>query len=163
MKLYIVRHPETLHNKNNKITGWEKTKYSAKGKRQFNRILKFFKGCKYNIYSSDLPRASNLAERIAKENKSSLVITDLLRERNFRESKPKDSFESKQSFSRRVEKFLKEYDISDSIILTHSGVSEVLVKSIIGLKYVPMLNCPRDNIFLIEKDIKGKKLNIIEV
>jgi broad specificity phosphatase PhoE len=90
MKEYIIRHPQTIRNVKNKLTGWEKTKYSKKGFGQYKKILDYFvKNCiKYNIYSSDLPRALKLAKALSKKNKNPLKITPLLKEINFKETNP---------------------------------------------------------------------------
>lgn len=163
-RTYLVRHPETIRNKNNRITGWEITKYSQRGNRQFKKILDFFKNRHETIYSSDLPRCLKLAEAISRQNKSKLIVSELLRERNFRETKPYDSFEDENKFRKRVIKFTKKYKLKGSIIISHSGVVFEIIRDLLGEKdKAKYHSSPRETIFMIERNKKQERLIELKV
>jgi broad specificity phosphatase PhoE len=165
MKEYIIRHPQTIRNVKNKLTGWEKTKYSKKGFGQYKKILDYFvKNCiKYNIYSSDLPRALKLAKALSKKNKNPLKITPLLKEINFKETNPHNSYETQKQFRHRVLNFLKNKDNKNKIIITHSGVIEEILIKYFGKKCLKDLKLKEDYIFLIESNKNSNKLKIIRL
>jgi len=164
MILYLVRHPETLRSKNNKITGWERTNYSKRGREQFKKMLKFFEGYKGMIYSSDLPRALRLAKKISEKNKLRLVVSRLLRERNFKETKPLNKFETQEQFKNRVRRFVKKYDIKTGIIVSHSGTIRELIKYFLDKKRgVKEESISGNTIFRIESNKKHKKLRKIKI
>lgn len=164
MKLYLIRHPETMRNEKNRLTGWEKTNYSQKGKMQFEKIISYFENINLPIYSSDLPRCLKLAKKIISKTHSKLIITELLRERNFKETKPKSSSENEAQFSRRVIKFLEKYDPQDAIIISHAGVKIELIKDLLSSKNLrKYIGSSRDTIFLIESNKKGKTIKKIKV
>jgi broad specificity phosphatase PhoE len=151
MKIFLVRHPETRGNKQNKFVGWKNSPYTLEGKSQFKKILKYFKYNSLKIYSSDLKRCLTLAKSISNNNQSKLIITPLLREKGLNETK--------EIFEKRVQKFMKEYNLSDSILILHSGVMIVIAKLIFkNINTEKKMNFPRDNIFLIETNKKQKRL-----
>ncbi|HUS49591.1 MAG TPA: glycosyltransferase [Candidatus Paceibacterota bacterium] len=163
-RTYFVRHPETVKNKNNKITGWEITKYSGEGKKQFKKILNFFRNHHEIIYSSDLPRCLELANAISRQNKSRLITSELLRERNFRETKPYNSFEDENKFKRRIMKFTKKYNLGNSIIISHSGVVFEIIGDLLDKKdKIRYHSSPRNTLFQIETNKKQKILEKREV
>jgi phosphohistidine phosphatase SixA len=156
-KIYLIRHPETIKNKNCILTGWENSNYSKDGKKQFNKILDFFKGHQERIFSSDLPRCLNLAESISKKNDSLLIPTAFLREKNLKETRPYENFESNKEFIKRIKNFLRNYSLNGSIIISHSGVISNICKNAFKTEK-ELTNFPRDTIFLIETNKKEKKL-----
>jgi len=156
-KIYLIRHPETIKNKNGILTGWENSNYSKDGKKQFNKILDFFKGHQERIFSSDLPRCLNLAESISKKNDSLLIPTAFLREKNLKETRPYENFESNKEFIKRIKNFLRNYSLNGSIIISHSGVISNICKNAFKTEK-ELTNFPRDTIFLIETNKKEKKL-----
>jgi glycosyltransferase involved in cell wall biosynthesis/phosphohistidine phosphatase SixA len=163
-RIYLIRHPETKNNEGNLLTGWEETEYSDEGLKQFEKILKFVEGRSFKrVYSSDLSRALDLAKEIASKTKSELVITGLIRERNFKETAPKNSFETENEFRERIKKFVKENDLNEAVIVSHAGVKEELVRKFIGESAVKEMLVPRDIIFIIEINKKSKNLVKLEV
>ena len=74
MKFYLVRHPETKRNAMNKLSGWEICEYSKLGEEQFDKILRYFLEINLPVYSSDLPRAKNLARELIKKSNNYLTI-----------------------------------------------------------------------------------------
>ena len=164
MGLYLIRHPQTIANLKVQIAGWAKSPYSEEGKKQFEKINHYFKKNKINlpVYSSDLPRALKLAKEISNENKSKLTITKELREINFKETEPYDSYETQSEFEKRIFKFLKENQDSDKIIVSHSGVIRYILK-MNNSEWEKNIGLKRDRIFLIETNKKGNKLKIIRV
>ena len=164
MKLYLVRHPRTKRNKNNLLTGWERTPYSKTGKIQFEKILKFFKGTKLEIYSSDLPRAYKLAKEISKQNKVKLYKSKLLREQNFKDTKPLWRYETKKKFEKRIDSLLKKMLSREGIILSHSGVIKIILTEVANKeKAKEFLRTKRDTIALIETNKKGRKLRFLKI
>tara|TARA_Y100000310_G_C20508506_1_gene727616 strand:- start:398 stop:898 length:501 start_codon:yes stop_codon:yes gene_type:complete len=163
-KVYLVRHPRTKRNKNNKLTGWEKTIYSKSGREQAIKIKKFFKGKRLPAYSSDLWRALSLAKSISKENKTKLHISKLLRERNFKETKPKEFHETEKQFEKRIYSFFEKFPINKGIIITHAGVVRIILSKYKNRKKIQkFLESSRENILLIETNKKEEKLTQIEL
>lgn len=162
-KMYLVRHPETVRNKNNRITGWENTRYSREGRRQFRKIVNFFFRHQEIIYSSDLPRCLKLAKSISGKNKQKFISTKLLRERNFKETKPYEISESNKDANRRISIFLKKYKLKDCIIISHSGIIAGIAEKLAGKGAKMKINRPRDIIFLIERNKKQERLVGLEV
>ena len=166
MELYLIRHPHTLNNQKDKLTGWQNTNYTKKGENQYKKILKFFNGNKKEIYSSDLKRCLKLGKAISKQNQSKLIITDLLREQNFKKTKPHDKYETQSQFEKRISNFLKKTKIKNKIIVSHAGAIKEIIRNFLEYgeeqlkKYISL---PRDRIFLIETNKKGNKLKIIRV
>lgn len=160
MRFYLIRHPETENNRTNKMTGWSDSEYSSLGREQFNKIVNFFKKRKYKIiYSSDLSRALKLSKEISKNSGVKLKKTELLRER----SSNKGNLREEEKFIRRIIKFIKKNEFNNSIIVSHAGVSEIIIQCILGKKFVKRIDTPRDNIFKIETNKKGNKLKILKV
>ena len=158
MKITIIRHPQTLHNKSNKLTGWEESKYSDPGKLQFKNILKYLSKNKEKIYSSDLKRCSDIAKRM-KSPKREIEITKEIRERNFRETEPKKNYETKKDFESRINTFVKKLK-TDSILITHEGVLVYILKKFCKYQFTAA-DLPRNIIFEIEINENSKKLRKI--
>ena len=164
MKIYLVRHPETIRNGEDKITGWEDSDYTENGKKQFEKILKFFKGFKEDIYTSDLDRCLKLAKAISKQNNSKLIVTGLLREQNFKETLPLGSFETENDAKKRVIKFFKEYKVEKGIIVSHAGLIKEIMRDFLDEDELKEhVASPRDTIFVIERNKKTKSINRIRV
>ncbi|MAG47861.1 hypothetical protein CL617_04605 [archaeon] len=167
MRLYLVRHPETIHNKEYKLTGWEETKYTEDGLNQFNKIVRYFRNYKEKIYSSDLKRCLDLARAIQKESGSKLEVTKLLRERNFEETQPLDHFETIEEFENRVLSFQEKYNLNEGLIISHGGVIREMIKNYLNkeLDYIQKeyMEWKRDIIFEIETNKKRKIVSKIRV
>lgn len=85
MKLIIIRHGETNHNKERICQGQLDTDLSIEGIEQAKKLGKRFKETKINFcYSSDLKRAKNTAKEILKYHEDiKLILDKRIRERNF--------------------------------------------------------------------------------
>ena len=129
MKVYIIRHGESLNNKNKLWTGWFDAPLTEKGKEDAARAGELLSKVNFDkIYSSDLTRAKNTAE-IAIPG-CEYETSELLREINvgrlagtpidFANNEQKmalakdgyDSFggESREAFISRIESFMKELE-----------------------------------------------------
>jgi len=163
MVFYLIRHPETVRNTEGKFGGWERCEYSKLGYIQFEKIVKYFSDNKKIIYSSDLSRAKILAEKIANNCGSELIIDVALRECNFKETAPYDSYETYNDLMKRIFYFLKGLD-SDSIIISHAKVVDAIVENLCGKDVlVNMKLHPRDVVFKIDTIKNENKLSIIHI
>jgi broad specificity phosphatase PhoE len=81
-----IQHTQSIHHVNGMIGSWTDWELSNLGKEQAERIgLKLANEIAekdYVMYTSDLLRAKNTAEIIAKHLKINLIVTDISRERN---------------------------------------------------------------------------------
>jgi len=143
---YIIRHAETLSNKDRKIIGHGDSPLSSKGKLELVKLSKKFSGIKFDkIYSSDLGRAKQTSDILIKSLKynNKIVYTKLLREIDYGKfsglnkdivSKKyplyhKDinfknpSGESFKELYSRVIKFIKRFEDEKKtyLIVTHAG------------------------------------------
>jgi len=87
MQLFLVRHGETIENKESIIQGHMPGKLSLKGIKQTEQIAERLKIENFDyIYSSDLARAADTAKTIAKFHpNSNMIFTKNLREQNLGE------------------------------------------------------------------------------
>jgi broad specificity phosphatase PhoE len=84
MKLYIVRHGETLHNRHNIIQGQYDVRLSGLGKRQADAIARRLSVVDFDrIFSSDLSRAAETAQTIKRYQRAPVKYANALRERDF--------------------------------------------------------------------------------
>jgi len=82
-RLYLVRHGETDWNREGRIQGHRPTALNETGRRQADLLAAFFAPCPLRaVWSSDLPRALETAERIAAPHGLAVVAKEALRERN---------------------------------------------------------------------------------
>ncbi len=83
-KLYLVRHGESLWNKNGRVQGQKDIILTENGKQQAIKLSKRLKQEKIDyIYTSSLKRAKHTAKFISKQLNVRLIIEDNLKERNF--------------------------------------------------------------------------------
>ncbi len=84
MKLYIIRHGETAHNKQGMIQGHFDVKLNSIGVKQAKLLAKRLGAVNFDfIYSSDLSRARRTTAEILKYQKCKVKYVKALRERNF--------------------------------------------------------------------------------
>jgi len=162
MKIYLIRHPQTVRNLDNVLTGWELSLYSKTGKIQFRKIMNYFEGIELQVYSSDLPRALKLGKAISINTKSKLHVSKLIRERNFKKTEPKTHYETDSEFGKRVLRFTNKFEFKRGIIVAHAGSIKKLIDYWIPNDKLN-LNCPRDIIFKIETIKNRNKLIKIKV
>jgi len=162
MVLYLIRHPQTIRNVEDKLTGWEESGYSDLGKIQFKKIVEHFSDNKRVIYSSDLPRARMLAEGISNACDSELIVDVDLRELNFKKTAPYDSHETPDDLMNRIDNFLEGID-SDALIVSHAAAVNAIVENLCGENVLANMEpYPRDVIFRIETVKNGNKLSVIQ-
>jgi broad specificity phosphatase PhoE len=162
MALYLVRHPQTENNARDVLTGWQKAKYSNKGEGQFDKIVDYFRDKNLDVFSSDLPRALKLGEQIASVVTGNFVVDKSLRERNFKKTKPLDSFESDIDFEKRIFDWLDKNEADDYIVVSHAGTIKKIVLKLVGAEHLKHTSAPRDVIFKIETVKNENKLSIIQ-
>ena len=149
MKLYVVRHGETLENANNCLVGRLNSSLTEEGINQAKKVSEYFKDKNIDlIVSSPLDRCKQTSEIISNEN-IPIIYSDSLLGRDHGEftGKPKESInfdeywnynknikyekaESVKDLYNRVAKLVEEikekYYDKNIIIVTHSGIMRVL-------------------------------------
>jgi 2,3-bisphosphoglycerate-dependent phosphoglycerate mutase len=122
MKIFLVRHGQSLANKERKHQGredeWRNTPLSNSGKNQAKRVAERLKDEKFNlIYSSPLKRAKQTAEIINKFHNKKIVFDERLKEMH-------DDTETKEEFISRVQRIYKELTKKKGniLIVAHGGV-----------------------------------------
>ncbi len=149
MKLYVVRHGETLENANNCLVGRINSSLTENGIEQAKKISNYFKNKKIDIIvSSPLDRCKQTAQIIS-NNMIPIIYSDSLLGRNHGEftGRPKESInfdeywnynkniqyksaESVKDLYNRVAKLIEDikekYYDKTLIIVTHSGIMRVL-------------------------------------
>ncbi|MFT4283168.1 MAG: histidine phosphatase family protein [Candidatus Woesearchaeota archaeon] len=144
MRIYIIRHGETNHNKKKIIQGQFDNDINSKGFYQAKLLANRFKDFNLkNVYSSDLKRAKNTALEVLKYHKDcKLVLDKRLRERSFGELENKnipsdfswdnlpDFVEKRDSLYKRVKSFLDDIKLrhkgEEVFIFTHGGIKRVM-------------------------------------
>lgn len=106
MKIFLVRHGESVANKERKHQGrekgWQDTPLSNSGKTQSKKVAERLKNEKFNlIYSSPLKRAKQTAETINKFHNKKIIFDERIKEKN-------DNTETKEEFISRIKSFYKE-------------------------------------------------------
>ena len=148
MKLYVVRHGETMENANNCLVGRINSSLTIKGREQAKQVSNYFKDKKIDlIVSSPLDRCKETAQIIS--NNIPIMYSDKLLGRDHGEftGKPRDSInfdeywnynkniqyekaESVKDLYNRVATLIEElkekYKDKNIIIVTHSGIMRVL-------------------------------------
>jgi len=148
MKLIIIRHGETVENKENIVQGHIHGTLSAEGKEQAKKLAKRLSFEKIDvIYSSDLGRALQTAREIAVYHKNVLLIeTKLLRERDHGSNtgkrrqgdltKRSEDAETDESLRERAIKIFNEayekYPNGTVVFVTHGGLKMSLVGYLTG-------------------------------
>lgn len=149
MKLYVVRHGETVENANNCLVGRINSSLTEKGIEQAKKVREYFKDKKIDlIVSSPLDRCKQTSEIIS-DNNIPIVYTKSLLGRDHGEftGKPRNSInfdeywnynkniqykkaESVKDLYDRIAKLMDdlkgEFTDKSIIIVTHSGVMRVL-------------------------------------
>lgn len=149
MKLYVVRHGETIENANDCLVGRINTSLTEKGINQAKQVSEYFKDKNIDlIVSSPLDRCKKTAEIIS-DNRIPIIYSDSLLGRDHGEftGKPKESIdfdeywnynkniqykkaESVRQLYDRVAKLIEElketYQDKNIIVVTHSGIMRVL-------------------------------------
>ncbi len=149
MKLYIIRHGETVENSNNCLVGRINSSLTQNGINQAKEVKKYLDSKNIDlIVSSTLDRCKQTAEIIA-ENKIDIIYTDKLLGRdhgeftgkhrdtvdfneywNYNLNKQYETAENIRDLYDRcasvIEELKTKYNKKDVAIVTHSGVIRVL-------------------------------------
>ena len=84
MRIYLVRHGETVWNVEKRLQGWKDSPLTENGLRNAERLAERLDGTRIDrIFSSDQRRALTTAEIIAKDRSIPIEILSSLRELNF--------------------------------------------------------------------------------
>ena len=148
MKLYVVRHGETMENANNCLVGRINSSLTSKGKEQAKQVSNYFKDKKIDlIVSSPLDRCKQTAQIIS--NSTPIIYSDKLLGRDHGEftGKPRDfiNFDEYWNYNKNIqyekaesvkdlynrvatliEELKEKYKDKNIIIVTHSGIMRVL-------------------------------------
>lgn len=82
--LYLVRHGETYDNKKSILQGWMQGELNENGIKQAEKVAEKLCHEPIDVFmSSDLKRAIDTCEIIARPHKKAVVTTELLRERDW--------------------------------------------------------------------------------
>ncbi|MHA1860360.1 MAG: histidine phosphatase family protein [Candidatus Asgardarchaeia archaeon] len=171
MRLIIIRHGETVDNVRDIIQGQRHGKLTERGMEQVRKLALRLKDEKIDvIFSSDLGRARETTEEIAKFHKVPIHYTPELREREFgifegspmeevrkaiRESglskvefKPEGG-ESILELRERARKFLsrilKEFNDETILVSSHGNFNKMLLGVILNLSVEDSLKIKQDN------------------
>jgi len=149
MKLYVVRHGETLENSNDCLVGRINSSLTEKGIEQASEVAKYFENKQIDlIVSSPLDRCKQTAEVIA-NNKIDIVYSDSLLGRdhgeftgvhkslinfdeywNYNKNIQYERAESVKTLYDRVAKLVEDlkekYNDKNIIIVAHSGILRIL-------------------------------------
>ena len=162
MKLYIVRHGETISNASGITQGHKNSKLSKQGEKQAELLANRLKNVKFDyIYSSDLLRAKQTTKSILKNRNCPVKYVKALRERNmgmfsgrpmheYREYIEKNNLygkihkripnggESIYSLQKRIidfsEKIYKKHKNDTVLFSTHGGIKKFFLMHLNGIK-----------------------------
>jgi alpha-ribazole phosphatase len=160
MKLYIVRHGETVFNKKKIVQGHKDVSLNKVGLEQAKLLAKHLSGIKFDfVYSSDLRRVKKTTEEILKFQSCPIRYSTKLRERNmgifqgkgvekYMEYLEKNGLagnfrhrllgggESYNQFRKRVSEFVEKIYLKHKnqtiLISTHGGTKRVLLNYLEG-------------------------------
>ena len=158
MRVYVVRHGESVNNLNKLWTGWNDVELSEKGREDAKRAGEIIKGVSFDrIYSSDLSRAMDTA-RIAVPG-CEFETSELFREMNVgtlsgkhldvitseeKIAADRDGYglyggESTEDFSKRVRTamaMLESAGFNDVAVFSHAGFLRKFLDEVVGT-YIP--------------------------
>ncbi len=177
MRLYLVRHGESFANKEGIIQGHGDYILTELGCNQARKIAKRLKDEMFDfIYSSDLKRAKDTAEEIAKFHPSKVMFNEKLRERSMGiweglfwsdvgfnslveadvfEKKPPNG-ESRSEHAKRLQNFMdlkeKEFKGKKVLIVSHAGTIKLIIKNLLNLDFSDalLINIPNSSLSIID-------------
>ncbi|MBU6953345.1 histidine phosphatase family protein [Hahella sp. HN01] len=153
-ELYVVTHTESQHHVDKRVGGWYDSELTEKGRKDADELgqrLQLLDAHKADIYSSDLKRAAQTADRIAAAINSTVELTSQLREMSYgvAEGRPQqwlderivpvagdnrldhtviDGGETKREFVSRIYDFLDGLTLGDkTIISTHAYAATFVI------------------------------------
>ncbi len=115
-KLVLVRHGESLWNKQNRFTGWIDIDLSANGKKEAQRCAKKIHKMQFDVaYTSKLKRASNTLKIIIKKNKWKIpvIANKALNERMYGDLQGKNKDRMRKIYGeKQVQIWRRSFDIA---------------------------------------------------
>ncbi len=175
MKLFLVRHGQTNHNRERILQGQLDTELSELGKEQAKKVSERLKDHYFTkIFSSDLQRASFTAKEIAKHHETEIIYDERLREKKYGDFTGKKSLsvdwskipgkpcdqrppngESPRDHAIRVKDFIDNLEGEGNILLvSHGGTIKALLHVLLGRDMDDLLfNVKPKNtcVYIIEK------------
>ena len=176
MRLYLVRHGESFANKEGIFQGQGDSGLTELGYMQARKVAKRLKDEDFDlIYSSDLRRARETAEEIAKFHSGKITFDERLRERSMGiwegllnsdvdfnslegdvfEKKPPDG-ESRGEHSMRLREFVdlkeKEFKGKKILIVSHGGTVRLVIKNLLNVDFSDalLLKIPNSSLSVID-------------
>jgi probable phosphoglycerate mutase len=180
MKLFLVRHGQTVENEKGLVQGHLPGALSEKGKKQAKKLALRLKGKKIDaIYSSDLARALDTAKEIANYHKVKVRTAKELRERDMGKlvgkkmarvdlARMPEHVETRKSMRLRAKKFLekvyKKHPKGNVLFVGHAGINKALMTVILGrpAAYMGKIGYPK-NTALSLFEIRAKKENLVHL
>lgn len=187
MRIHLVRHGETTHNRDRICQGQYDSKLTDKGKKQAKLLGERLKGSHFSqIFSSDLSRAKHTTDEIVKHHKNNGVVLDKrLRERGqgdyenipvnelnfdkYLSNGIHDKVPNGESIFEQVERvkeFLEETPLTDNtLIVSHGGTVKALLVNLLNLDLEKNLeyikeNFRSDNTSIYTLKYNGEKFEI---
>ena len=161
MKLILVRHTETIGNKEKRYLGWTESKYTEKGKKDIRKIVEFLKDRKTDgIFSSPSERALFISKRLSEVIKADIQVTESIKEINFGIFDNRTNNEIVKEYPKQYNEWVKDYinyeipdgeslknmhqrvadfiDLLDKddkkyIVVTHGGVIQSIITHVLKL------------------------------
>lgn len=178
MKLILIRHGETIENKNEIIQGQRIGTLTKLGIEQAKKLANKLRNEKIDyIYSSDLKRAKDTAKEIAKYHpKTPIKFVEELRERKLGSfegkkiseidwSKSYTDVETEEQMQKRIKKFLDRVYLNhknDTILFVgHNGINKALITVILHEPTSRMKEYEQKNATINIFDIKENKKHVI--
>jgi broad specificity phosphatase PhoE len=161
MKLFLVRHGETVWNTEKRYQGWLDSELTKRGKKQIRLIADFLETRDFEkIYSSDFDRAKKTAEEIKRKKEHEIIFSPSLREMFYglidgmKRDEIKEKFpefwnkrqknryyttppkgESYEQLENRVIPLLKKIvsEKKSAVIVSHSNPNKAMIRMLLGL------------------------------
>jgi broad specificity phosphatase PhoE len=182
MKLYLVRHGQSIANKNRICQGFSDSQLSEDGLNQAQKIGERLKNEKFDtVFSSDLVRVKQTGEGILKHHNNEVIFDERLRETFCGDwegrywDEIEDSFykydfplkrlsngETFDEHIKRVSEFIKEnFEVLNGknvLLVSHGGTIKAILKSLDLISYENLAEDPSMNtsLYIINIDKEGK-------
>jgi broad specificity phosphatase PhoE len=180
MIIYIVRHPETEHNKKGIIQGHADSLLTDRGKKVADKLGKLLKSKDINkIFSSDLGRCMQTSKIIKKRLKLNITPIKELRELNYgdfngeknsiiREKFPLNNpnlilpnGESFNQMKKRIWIFIKHLKEKKPVLLvTHEGCLRAIISQVLKVKFTSN-KCKTEPNQIFMLDTTKKRITIV--
>lgn len=158
MRIYLVRHGETVWNVEKRLQGWKDSPLTENGLRNAERLAERLDGTRIDrIFSSDQKRALTTAQIIAKDRSIPIEILSSLRELNF------GSWEG-MTISEIEDKYPLEYNTyktePDKYISTDGeSIGQLFDRAAKALKHIQ--SCGEENVLVVTHGVTIRALMTI--